>query len=183
MLNEAAQKHPEALEQSRLVLRRCDARELPPLSRSYNLVLMLNDVVNYLTEDGDLERCFQGIAENLAPQGLACFDANSLRLYEQNFTAPGSREMRDHGWNWDPLSTKVEVGGIFEAEISGPDVATHIHRSRHRPIGEIVTALAATGMESIAIAGQREERGKILLRAPVDEQLDLKVVFIARRRR
>lgn len=182
MLHEAARKHPQSLQQLRLILRRCDARELPALPRSFDLVLMLNDVVNYLTEDGDLERCFEGIARNLAPRGLACFDANSLRLYEENFTPSGVSEIRDRGWHWNPLSTEVEVGGTFEAQISGPGVDTHVHRSRHRPIEEIDAALATVGMESVVIAGQREKDGKILMRAPADEGNDLKVVFVARRK-
>jgi SAM-dependent methyltransferase len=183
MLREAARKHADDLKEFRLDLRRCDVRVLPTFTRSFNLVLMLNDVVNYLTDEGDLERCFEGIARNLAPQGLACFDSNSLRLYRQNFTAAGSGEIRNRGWSWEPRSEQVEMGGTFEAQLSGPGVETHFHRSRHRSIQEIGTALTASGMESVAIAGQREENGKILLDEPADEQVDLKVVFIARRKR
>src|SRR5207253_9492053 len=123
-LLEAARNHPQELKQSRLVLMRCDARELPAVPPSFTLVLMLNDVVNYLTGDGDLEHCFGGIANNLAPRGLACFDANSLRLYEQNITPSGVGEIRDRGWHWEPLSTEVEAGGTFEAQLSGPEVET-----------------------------------------------------------
>lgn len=182
MLHEAARKHPQELQQSRVVLRRCDARELPAFQRSFDLVLMLNDVLNYLTEDGDLERCFGRVAGSLAPQGLACFDVNSLWLYEQNFTPAGHGEIRGRGWRWTPLSTEVQVGRTFEAQISGPGVETHVHRSRHRSIEEIDAALATAGLESVLIAGQREKDGKILLRVPAEEDGDLKTVFIARRK-
>ncbi|HEU4635782.1 MAG TPA: class I SAM-dependent methyltransferase, partial [Edaphobacter sp.] len=72
---------------SRVQLRNYDARSLPaicpasglPTGESFNLILMLNDVVNYLTDDSDLERLFLGIKRNLSrDRGLAIFDANTL---------------------------------------------------------------------------------------------------------
>jgi SAM-dependent methyltransferase len=157
-----------------------DARRLPRYDEGpFDLVIALNDVVNCLTEDGDLERVFGGIERNLAPQGLAIFDTNTLSLFEQNFGSGLSHAMSIEGWQWHGLTQPIEPGRTFEARVSGPDVEPHIHRQRHWDDDQVVEALEASGLRRLAAFGQRETDNRILLsEVPVDDR-DEKVIHVA----
>lgn len=160
-----------------------DARDLPNYREGFDLVLLLNDVVNYLTEDGDLERCFSGVKRNLAEGGLVCFDANTLGLFESSFVAGGTGEdsslspLQDRGWSWTGLTTEPEERGIFEAALSGEGVEPAIHRERHWTLEQIEEAMEASGLRCLAVLGQREEDGKILL-APSEDDRHYKTIYI-----
>ena len=138
-------------------------------------------MVNYLTEDGDLERCFGGVARNLAPGGLVCFDANTLGLMRNNFAGEG---MKRGEWAWRGDAESVEPGGTYEAIISGPGMETSVHRQRHWTDEEIRGALEASGLECLARRGHYEdpESWEITLQETVDEERDLKSIYIAGRR-
>jgi SAM-dependent methyltransferase len=56
-------------------IRHLDALHLP--ASSYDLVVCLYDSLNYLLEDGDLDRVFQGVALHLLPGGRFVFDMNT----------------------------------------------------------------------------------------------------------
>lgn len=173
-------------------LRQHDARELPtpliwhyptfgnrtPRAVKFDLVLALNDVVNYLTEDGDLERCFEGMQKNLAPDGLVCFDANTLGLMRTNFAGEG---MARGEWLWRGDAESVEAGGTYEALVSGPDMETTLHRQRHWTEEEVREALETSGLRCLARLGHFEDGKTIVLKDPPDEDRDLKVIYIAGR--
>jgi SAM-dependent methyltransferase len=154
--------------------------------KPFDLILALNDVVNYLTEDGDLELAFQGMKRNLAPHGLVCFDANTLATFESGWTAesgdrvePSSAPLRERGWEWTGLTTDPQPGGIFEAELAGEGIESpSIHRERHWTSDQIATAMRASGLKLLAVKGQREEPGRIFLEAPLDEQRHYKLICI-----
>jgi hypothetical protein len=85
---------------------------------------MLNDVVNYLVDDGDLERALAGVRSNLAPDGLVVFDSNTLALFRSNFASGRCTGMSRDGYNWDGLAAEARAGGTFEARLSGPSIET-----------------------------------------------------------
>jgi SAM-dependent methyltransferase len=173
MLEQARQKFGDAVP-----LAQADLRELPSFGE-FELVLALNDVVNYLTEDGDLERALAGIRANLAPGGLVLFDSNTLALFEEYFVS-GDVEGMSHGrWRWCGLSEGIQPGGTFEARLSGDGVATHVHRERHHPVPHMRAAMAAAGLECLAVLGQQEVDGKVVLLDPPDEVRDPKLIYIA----
>jgi SAM-dependent methyltransferase len=181
MLAEAARKFGPQVQ-----LLNVDAGSLPPISPApglpdegaFQLILMLNDVVNYLTEDGDLERLFLGIKRNLSrDRGLAIFDANTLALFRDAYTSDASEEIGD--WRWQGLTDKASPGAVYEGELSGDGVETHVHRQRHWTIEQIEGALEASGLRCLSTLGQREGDGRVLLQAPPDEERDAKVVYIA----
>lgn len=177
MLEAARPAAGEAVE-----LSRADARDLPRFGDGpFDLVLALNDVVNCLTEDGDLERAFGGIERNLAPLGLAVFDTNTLSLFEQNFARGLSHEMSVGGWEWRGLTERIEPGATFEARVSGPDVEPHVHRQRHWDEEEIANALERSGLRPLASFGQREAGGRIVLGEPPAGDRDEKIIHIAGR--
>lgn len=176
MLAEAAAKYPD------VPLRRADATDLPTSRPAFDLVIALNDVVNYLTGDGDLERFFSGVARSLAPQGLFLFDANTIGLMRAMFEAPESAWMSQAKWRWGGMGDALAPGGTFEAEVSGPGVQPHIHRERHWTPEQVERALLDSGLACLEILGQREEGTKILLDGTVDEVRDAKAIYISEKR-
>jgi SAM-dependent methyltransferase len=183
MLNEAESKFG-----SKVRLLNLDARFLPsippapqlPAGEAFQLILMLNDVINYLVEDGDLEKSFAGVGRNLSrDQGLVLFDANTLGLFRDHYASGVSEEVGAKGWEWRGLAEDVVPDGIFEAHLSGRGVEAHVHRQRHWTSERVIRALKTSGLRVLAILGQREEDGKILLSVPADEQRDAKILYVA----
>jgi SAM-dependent methyltransferase len=183
MLNEAERKFG-----SKVRLLNLDARFLPvipprpelPAGGAFQLILMLNDVINYLVEDGDLAKLFAGVAQNLSrDQGLVLFDANTLGLFRQHYASGTSEDVGAKGWEWRGLADDVGPNGIYEAHLSGPGVEAHIHRQRHWSSEQVIAALKASRLRALAMLGQREEGGQILLSVPADEQRDEKVLYVA----
>lgn len=181
MLAEAGRKFG-----SRVQLLNNDACSLPsirpapglPEEEAFQLILLLNDVVNYLTEDGDLELLFLGIKRNLdRDQGLAVFDANTLAQFRDAYASEVSEEVGE--WRWRGLTDEVKPGAVCEGEFSGGGITTHIHRQRHWTIKQVKAGLEAAGLHCLAAVGQREEGGRVLLATPPDEERDAKVVYIA----
>lgn len=181
MLAEAGRKFG-----SQVQLLSLDARDLPrirpapelPGEEAFQLILLLNDVVNYLIEEGDLERLFLGVKRNLSrDQGLVVFDANTLALFRDHYASEVSEEV--DGRRWRGLTEEVRPREVYEGELSGHDVEAHVHRQRHWATGEIEGALEASGLRCLAVLGQREESGRVLLTAPPEEERDAKVIYIA----
>lgn len=156
-----------------------DIRNLEKVVPPFDLVLALNDVVNYLTEDGDLERAFAGMRANLAADGLICFDANSLDLYASNWLAGSAGEMGKRGWVWTGLTEEAAPGRIFEVEVSGQDIEPNLHRQRHWPRPAIEAALESAGLSCLVVLGQREDEGRIMLEDPPEESRHYKTIYIA----
>ena len=156
-----------------------DARELPRFGE-FELVLALNDVVNYLIDDGDLERGLTAMAANLAPRGLLLFDANTLSLFKSSFTEGDDAAMSVGEWRWQGVSERVEPGGTYEALVSGGGLEPHLHRERHHPVEHVRATLSAAGLESVEVLGQQEADGKVVLVDPPDEARDHKIIHIAR---
>jgi SAM-dependent methyltransferase len=187
MLGEAARKFD-----SRVRLLNLDARSLPSIcpgpglatGGAFQLILLLNDVINYMLEDDELERVFAGIARNLSRgQGLVVLDANTLSLFRTDFASGVSEAMESRGWQWRGLSDSAEPGAIFEAELSGHGVERHLHRQRHWTQEQVGAALDAAGLQPLATLGQREGEGRILLSDRPDEERDAKIIYIAARQR
>ncbi len=173
----------------RVRLVHADARELGPIALSpddagnegFQLVLLLNEVVNYLTEDGDLERAFAGVRRNLGSDGMVVFDANTLLWFRESFASGKSEEMSARGWDWHGLSRTVERGAIYEARLSGQGVQPNVHRQRHWTPEEVEEAVRAVGLRPVAALGQREENWQVILDSRIDEDRDSKTIHIATR--
>jgi SAM-dependent methyltransferase len=171
---------------SQVGLQKLDARELasvrPPAELpggKFDLILLLNDVVNYMTEDGDLEKAFDGVRRSLDPDhGLVAFDANTLSLFRHSFVS-GNLERDARGWEWQGLTDADASGPVFEARLSGEGIETHVHRQRHWTAEQVKGALEGAGLRCLAVLGQREGEGRILLDGSPDEERDHKVIYIA----
>jgi SAM-dependent methyltransferase len=162
----------------RVPLVAADMRALPHLG-DFDLVLSLNDSVNYLLGDGDLVLALSAMRRNLATDGLLVFDVNSRSTYASGYFGERRVEHRGSKWLWRGCG---EVNpAIFESEISGdrlPEPVRHLERFRSE--AEVRDGMRAAGIETVAALGMREVDDEILLSAPLDEERDYKIVFIGR---
>jgi SAM-dependent methyltransferase len=157
----------------------CDMRDLPVIG-SFELILCLNDAINYLLGDGDIERALAGMAANLAPDGLLLFDCNSLATFLGVYTdVEETVENRGDRWTWRGLGRLPGAAPVYEALIEGDGIVPIANRQRHHPAAEVRTALASAGLRPLAILGQQEAEGHVRLVDPADETREPKIVYIA----
>jgi SAM-dependent methyltransferase len=159
-----------------------DMRELPVYG-AFELVLSLNDSVNYLLGDDDLERALARMRANLADDGLLLFDVNSKGTYDSGFWSGSSRTVEHDGrsWTWLGLGEVEGKPSVFETRIEGDDIEPIPHRERYRSEPEIREAMSAAGLDCLAVLGMHEIDDKVVLVDPPDESRDYKVVYIGRR--
>jgi SAM-dependent methyltransferase len=130
-----------------------DLRALPLLG-AFDLITCLDDAVNYLHDPQELVAAFSGLARNLAPGGLAVFDANSLSTYESFFASLAVLAEPDRVliWRGDcpvPLAPGGYARATVEALHRGDDGWTtgeHEHVQRHHPTALLEGALTAGGL-------------------------------------
>jgi SAM-dependent methyltransferase len=158
-----------------VALQVADMRELPRLG-SFDLVLSLNDSMNYLLGDDDLVLALTGMRENLAENGLIAFDVNSSSVYASGYF--GIREVEHQGSRWIWSGRGEVASSIFEAEITGDRIESVRQLERYRSQDEVLTAIRTAGIETLATLGMSEAEGKIVLSAAPDERRDYKLVFV-----
>jgi len=159
-----------------------DMRELPDYGE-FELVLSLNDSVNYLLGDEDLERALARMRANLADDGLLLFDVNSKGTYDSGFWSGSSHTVEHEGrsWTWLGLGEVEGEPSVFETRIEGDDIDPIVHRERFRPEAEVRKTMGVAGLDCLAALGMQEIDEKVVLSDPVDESRDYKVVYIGRR--
>lgn len=161
----------------RVPLHVADMRNLPTLDRKFDLVLSLNDSLNYLLGDDDLAGALAGLRRNVAEGGLILFDVNSHSTYAVGYSE--DREVEHDGSSWLWRGRGEVAPSIFEAEITGdrlPEPVRHVER--FRPQSEVLAAMQEAGIETLATLGMSEDGDEILLTAPPDEGRDYKLIFI-----
>jgi SAM-dependent methyltransferase len=161
-----------------------DMRELPSFG-VFDLVWSLNDSVNYLADRAELEAGLEGMRANLRDGGLLVFDLNTLLTYRTSFA---ERHVVEHAggrliWTGN-ASSEQPPGSICEAtfEVEGglaaEQVESHVHRQRHFPESEVLTALGDAGLRCLGVFGQ--DKGGVL-EQPLDESRHVKALYVARR--
>ncbi len=162
-----------------------DMRELPTYG-SFDLVLCLDDAINYLHSRAELERALRGMAANLAPDGLLIFDSNTLTTYRTFFGERIVVEAHGRRLIWQGRTGgRAEPGQISEATFevepltpdAGPTVPPELHRQRHHPAPEIRAALDVAGLELTGLYGCTTDG---IPRQPVDEDVHTKSIYVAR---
>jgi hypothetical protein len=166
--------------EGKVELQVADMRELPVLGE-FELVLSLNDSVNYLLGDEDLERALGAMGSNLAADGLLIFDCNAKVTYDTGYSTE-VREVEHDGrrWTWRGLG-ETGAPSTFAARIEGDDVDPITHRERYRSEPEVREAIRAAGLDCLGAFGMQEGEEGVVLAEPADEERDYKLVFIARR--
>lgn len=159
-----------------------DMRELPVFGE-FELVLVMNDAVNYLLGEGDLERALRAIRPNLAPHGLLLFDTNSRLMYRLAYES-GEDDVSKNGrsWTWTGHGRDDDSVPIYRVEITGDEIEPIVNEERYFRIDEVEAALENAGYERLAVLGQRETETEVVLREPPDDEADHKIVYISRPR-
>jgi SAM-dependent methyltransferase len=156
-----------------------DMRELPQLGE-FDLVMSLNDCLNYLLGDDDLVAALGRMRENLADGGLLVFDVNARSTYAGGYE--GVREVSHAGSLWRWVGCGEIAPSVFEARIEGDRLDAPIRQlGRFRSQREVLEAMRMAGIRPLAALGMSESGGEIVLSAPADEDRDYKLVFIGAR--
>jgi SAM-dependent methyltransferase len=168
----------------RVPLDTVDMRELPVYGE-FELVLSLNDAVNYLLGEKDLERALACMRANLADDGLLLFDVNSKGTYDSGSWSGGGHTVEYDGrsWTWIGIGEVEGEPSVFETRIEGDDIEPIVHRERFRPEPEVRAAMSAAGLDCLAVLGMHEIDDKVVLVEPPDESRDYKVVYIGAKAR
>jgi SAM-dependent methyltransferase len=159
-----------------------DMRRLGTLGR-FDLVLALDDAVNYLHDRDELTAACAGMARNLAPGGVLLFDANTLATYGGFFAATHVVETGDTLMLWrGRCAAQPAPGALAEATIDvfagGRGRAVSRHLQRHHPEPVVRAALAAAGLTCVGVYGQRPDA---TFDCGVDETRHGKAIYLARR--
>lgn len=180
MISEAQRRYPEHADRFLVA----DMRHLPELGE-FDLILCLDDAVNYLLSADELAAAFSCAARLLAPSGIFAFDANSLRTYRTTFSLDTVREGDGVLLAWkgesEPTFARGEMGAarveIFVSRGDGLwERLSMRHVQRHHPPDIIRSALASAGLECV-VAGQHPGAH---LEDVFDDESHIKLVYFAR---
>jgi SAM-dependent methyltransferase len=138
-----------------------DMRALDRLGE-FDLITCLDDAVNYLLTVPDLEGFFDSLARNLAPDGVAVFDVNSVRLYREGFAQDWLIDNPEAFIAWTaPDAEHTDSGDQVAATVHVflPDGLLWVrrqsrHEQRHWPQHQIAAAAAAASLSICAVHGQ-----------------------------
>jgi SAM-dependent methyltransferase len=159
-----------------------DMRALPVFGW-FDLITCLDDAINHLLTPDDVVRAFEGMASNLAPEGLVMFDMTTVATYgggQTAFIELGERivVMRDGESTIARAgdSTRMTVELFTRTPLGLWRRTTSAHGHRHYPLTEMRELLAGAGLKPVAVRGQW--RGGRLAAEP-DEGRHHKLVVVA----
>jgi SAM-dependent methyltransferase len=146
-----------------------DLRSLPRLG-SFDLVLAIDDVLNYLTA-AELPAAFRGVAANLAAGGVLVFDVNTELTYRTFFADRAQQGVLT--WHGHVDAERFRPGGAARATLDAGGLVSR-HVQHHHPPRVVLRALRAAGLRPAAVLGMDLTGG---LGAPVDETVHTKALF------
>jgi SAM-dependent methyltransferase len=163
-----------------------DMRRLPDLG-PFDLVLCLDDAVNYLLDEQELGDALHSIRAVLGESGLLIFDVNTSLAYETAFARDRvvSDQDRVLAWRGDGLDDRRRLArATIEIFSERPEGDTWIreqsvHVQRYWRDAELREAVVAAGMRIAGRVGQRT--GAVLDRVP-DPTRHSKVVYVVEAR-
>jgi SAM-dependent methyltransferase len=160
-----------------------DVLAMPVLGR-FDLATCLGDVPNHLGSVDEVRTALTGIRRNLRPGGMLLFDLNLLVAYRAVPDLTLRDESRVVTW-WGAPAEISEPGGAGEVVIDVFEREGGLWRRsqcrqphRHHPLPAVLAAVAAAGLEVVAVHGHVPGVG---LQPRADESLHSKAVVLARR--
>ncbi|BBA98520.1 hypothetical protein RVR_4729 [Actinacidiphila reveromycinica] len=156
---------------------------------TYDVVLCMSDIVNYLADPAHLTEALASIGSVMRPGGVLVFDANtgrgyglmtSTHVYEYDglYATMSGRFLAREG---DPKRFRM-VMNAFRNSAEQPDVWRRErveHLQRHHSREEFAAALDAAGLDLVAAHGLERDGS---LSDDVDDQAHTKGLYVARRR-
>jgi SAM-dependent methyltransferase len=178
MLAVARERHPD------VDLRVADMRELPELG-PFDLVVCLDDSVNYLLDERDLTAALRSVRSVLADGGLLIFDVNTKLTYETAFARDRvvSDDDRLLAWRGHGLDDAMRLArATVEIFAAGSEPGCwarerSVHVQRHWRDDELAAAADAAGLRVLTSVGQRTG---VVLDAEPDPARHSKVVHVLR---
>lgn len=162
-----------------------DMRALPRYG-AFDLVTCLDDALNHLGSPGEVAATLRAMAANLAPGGLIAFDVNTLAAYERAADRIVEEPGRMVLWHGAPARLQRPGGRAVVAIDVLTEAGDGLWRRTsaswghwHHPLDGIPGLAAATGLEVVAVRGQRVG-GRLEPR--VDERRHTKALFLLRAR-
>jgi SAM-dependent methyltransferase len=176
MIAVAGERHPG------VELHVADMRRLPDLG-PFDLVLCLDDAVNYLLDEQELGAALRSIRSVLTGAGLLIFDVNTSLAYESAFARDRvvSDEDRVLAWRGEGLDHRQRLArATIEIFSALPDAGAwmreeSVHVQRYWRDAELAELVTAAGMHVAGRFGQRT--GAVLDGAP-DPTRHSKVVYV-----
>jgi SAM-dependent methyltransferase len=164
-----------------------DMRKLPVLGE-FDLVLCLDDTLNHLLEPDDVEATLRGFARNLAPDGVAVFDVNTLAGLRMHFSHESIVEGPQELVLWRGTGpADLDFGGSTGAAIDVLErVNGHYVRrttevaERHYPLADMREFAARAGLEVVQVLGQVKGAR---IQGAADELRHTRALFVTRRLR
>lgn len=166
-------------------LAQADMRELPVFGE-FDLVLCLDDALNHLLSPAEVGAALNGIRANLARDGVAVFDVNTLAALRAGFSSDFVAEDERHLVLWRGLGTddmKPGDQGSAQVDVLSSDGGLYARTTttlteRHHPLDELTAALSASGLEVDRCLGQSPG---VLIEPEADDLRHSKALFVVRR--
>ena len=137
---------------NRATFLRQDMRELR-LPESVDLITCQFEALNYLTTTDDLRLAFASFGRSLTPSGSVVFDVTTERLDDSAEQRPVHLQRSPSGSvtvraAYDP-SSRTQTARLEVADARG--TAVEVHHQRTHTVDEVTAAIAACGLELVAI--------------------------------
>ncbi|HEX6456545.1 MAG TPA: class I SAM-dependent methyltransferase [Solirubrobacterales bacterium] len=163
----------------RVELAVADMRKLPRLGE-FDLVWALNSPIAYLADAAELEATLAGMRRNLAPGGVALFDALTVKAARSFLGERLSFERDGKTFVWDGQVPADQIGpgmvGEGRFEVVGDPDATNVHRMRHFEQEAVLAAIGAAGLETVGAFGELDGA----LEPGIDEERHTTAVYVCR---
>lgn len=133
-----------------------DMRELN-LSRKVDVVVVYQDGLNYMLEEEDLKKAFQGVYDQLEGKGLFIFDINSVdklpvKPGEVNWLEEDDMTLIwESNYNWDDEIWEIKLTGFLKLEGELYEKFQERHREKYYPRRIIKNFLEEKGFELLAV--------------------------------
>ena len=160
-----------------------DMRRLPPELVDFDIVNMMDDVVNNMLTVDDLVEALRQARQALNVGGLLVFDANTAKAYRTTFATTEITETANTLLLWRGATKDFQPRAFARVDVtaftsSGPSWQREDASitQRHHPHNDICVAIEHADLQVLGAYGIQGKR----LAQPADEDLHHKIIYLAR---